>query len=67
MKQPLHSIIDLFLDICEGIDNLFNLITRKPKPIPTLLAYNVNWFTRCNWMEQVIAFRQLDIYYSNKH
>ena len=67
MKQLLQSLADMFLDIVEGIERMYNAITRKPKPVPSLLAYNMDWFTHCNWREQIVAFKQLDIYHSNKH
>jgi hypothetical protein len=67
MKQLLNSLTDMFLDTIEGIDRAYSTITRKPKPQPSLLTYNVDWFTNCTWIEQIIAFKQLDIYHSNKH
>ena len=57
----------MLLDTVEGIERAYNKIIRKPKPEPSLLAYNVDWFTHCNWREQIVAFKQLDIYYAYKH
>lgn len=58
---------ELAIDAIEYIERLYQLITRQPQPKPTLLALNINWFTNCNWREQLIAFKQIDIYRSNKH
>lgn len=60
-------LAEVMLDTCEWLDNLYNYIIRKPKATPSLLAYNVDWFTHCNWRDQLIAFKQIDIYRSNKH
>lgn len=67
MKRALESLVDLLLDIVEGTERAYNAIIRKPTPVPSLLAYNVDWFTHCNWREQIVAFKQLDIYYAYKH
>jgi len=67
MIQLLQSLTDMLLDTVEGLERAYNAITRKPKPTASLLAHNVDWFTNCNWREQIIAFKQLDIYYAYKH
>lgn len=36
---------------------------RKRKKVkPTLLALNIDWFTNCNWREQLVAFKQMELY-----
>lgn len=67
MKHLNVVFADIALDILEWIQSLCQFITRKPKPELTLLALNVDWFTHCNWREQLVAFKQMDIYRSNKH
>jgi hypothetical protein len=67
MKQILESLADMALDLRDSIERSYNVITRKPQPVPSLLAYNVDWFTYCSWREQIVAFKQLDIYYAYKH
>lgn len=40
---------------------------RKRKKVePSLLAINVDWFTNCNWRDQMAAFGQMSNYYANK-
>lgn len=58
---------ELAIDTLEYFERLHQIITRKPQPQLTLLALNVDWFTHCNWREQLVAFKQMDIYRSNKH
>lgn len=39
---------------------------KKNKATPSLLAYNVHWFTNCNWVEQLVAFDQINDYITYK-
>ena len=43
------------------------LMIRKPKPQPSLLAHSMEFSTNAGWMERLVAYRQLDIWLSNKH
>ncbi len=67
MKLCKHALIDLILDLMEGIEGLKQFITNKSKLTPSLIAYNINWFTNCSWCEQLIAFKQIDRFYANKN
>ena len=58
---------ELAIETLEYLERLYQLVTCKPKPQLTLLALNVNWFTNCNWRDQLIAFKQIEDYRSNKH
>lgn len=58
---------DIALDFLEWLERLYRCITRQPLSEPSLLALNVDWFTHCNWRDQLAAFKQMDIYRSNKH
>jgi hypothetical protein len=42
------------------------LLIRKPKPT-SLLAHSIDFSTNAGWMERLVAYRQLDIWLSNKH
>ena len=64
MKQIKHAIVDLGLDIIEWFEQLAKTIKRVPKPVPTLLAYNMDWFTNCNWIERLVAFKRVNDYTS---
>jgi len=33
------------------------------KEAPSLLSYNMSWFTNCNWISQLEAFKQTSLYY----
>jgi len=35
---------------------------RRKKFKPSYLAVNMDWFTNCSWIEQLIAFKQIDRY-----
>ena len=43
------------------------LMIRKPKPQPSLLANSMEFSTNAGWMERLVAYRQLEIWLSNKH
>ncbi len=34
---------------------------------PSLLSLQINWTNEANWMERMVAYRQLDNWISNKH
>lgn len=42
------------------------LLIRQPKQ-PSLLARSIDFSTNAGWMERLVAYRQLDIWLSNKH
>jgi hypothetical protein len=58
----IKAIISMMLDSMFGI--YYALTSRNVKP--TLLAYNVDWFTNCSWVEQLESFKQLDHYITHK-
>jgi hypothetical protein len=39
---------------------------KRKKIEPSLLAINIDWFTNCNWREQMNAFGQFGNYYAYK-
>lgn len=43
------------------------LLVKTPKPQPSLLARSIQFSTMANWMERLVAYRQLDNWLSNKH
>lgn len=67
MRHLNNMFADIAIDTAEWFQRLYQFITRQPKPKLSLLALNVDWFTHCNWREQLVAFKQMDIYRSNKH
>lgn len=48
------------------LHDLMLLLGRTPKQ-PSLLAINIDWVTNSTWVERLVAYRQLDIWLSNKH
>ena len=54
MKKAIEHMLVYILDTIEQYNN-------KDKQ-PTLLAYNIAWFTDCSWLSQINAFRQVDLY-----
>ena len=60
MKQPKHAIMDLLLVIVEYVQDVINYMKGKRRPQPTLLAYNIDWFTYSTWIERLIAFKRVN-------
>jgi hypothetical protein len=52
-------ICDLILDTLQGFESL-NIF--KSKPIPSLIAYNVYWCTNSEWLDRLIAYKQLEFW-----
>lgn len=51
----------LTLMVQESIYGIVECFKRfKKQQTPSLLAYNVAWFTTCSWLEQLHAFDQID-------
>jgi hypothetical protein len=58
-KEQVKFIRDLWHDAMLKI--------RGPKQQPSLLARSIQFSTKANWMERLVAYRQLDNWLSNKH
>ena len=60
MKHYLYLVVEmLVLAVVE-----FPYFRKKVDP--SLLAINIDWFTHCNWVDQLLAFKQIDIYRAYK-
>lgn len=58
MKKSIYLTLELI--ILSLFDNKIFIKEKRNKP--SLLALNVEWFTNCSWTEQLIAFKQMDLY-----
>lgn len=56
MNKAIVFLVEMFL--VYFVEN--SLWTKKKKP--SLLAYNIAWFTDCTWFEQLEAFQQLEYF-----
>jgi hypothetical protein len=54
MKQIIEQLIVPLLNAIEKYNSRFES--------PSLLAYNIDWFTNCNWLTQITAFKRLADY-----
>ena len=64
MKKGIQLLVEAFILYFSRENPLFN---RKKKLEPSLIAINIDWFTNCNWREQLSSFKQMDLYYDYKH
>lgn len=67
MKYIYELLAEIAFGTIVWFQNLYRFIACRPEPQPSLLALNVDWFTNCSWLHQLIAFKQIDIYYFDKH
>jgi hypothetical protein len=66
-----NSLSDYFVSLFQEsffafVDGLKRLNFFKRKVTPSLLCYNIDWFTNCGWVEQLIAFDRISYYFDNK-
>lgn len=54
MKQAIEPLLVCILDAIER--------HKSKNESPSLLAYNIGWFTNCNWFSQINAFKQTELY-----
>ena len=50
----------MFLEAVEAWDRTAYLFRKKPKP--SLTACNVYWCTNSEWMDRLVAYKQLDLW-----
>jgi len=58
-KEQVKFVCDLWHDLM--------LKVRGPKQQPSLLARSIHFSTKADWMQRLVAYRQLDNWLSNKH
>ena len=60
MIHVQRMFIDMFLEVVEAWDRTVSLFRKKPKP--SLIASNVFWCTDSEWMDRLVAYRQLELW-----
>jgi hypothetical protein len=58
-------VADVCIDTLEGMQRLVNFFKRK-KDKPSLIVCNVLWFTESNWVERLVAYKQLELWTADK-
>jgi hypothetical protein len=61
MKYLLWFIADQILEMKDAWDRSIRFFKRT-KTEPSLIAANVNWCTRSEWMDRLVAYKQLDLW-----
>ena len=51
---------DVVIEAIEAYYRLRNMFRKKPKP--SLIASNVFWCTDSEWMDRLVAYRQLELW-----
>lgn len=64
MKHLQRLFADMILELLEAGFRLRNAFRKKPKP--SLVVSNVLWCTDSQWMDRLIAYRQLELWTFDK-
>lgn len=64
MNHLNKLFVDTILETIEGIERLYNIFRKKPKP--SLIASNVLWCTNSEWMDRLCAYKQLELWTFDK-
>lgn len=64
MKHLKNLFIDLFLEFVEAMERTVNLFRKKTQP--SLLAINIDWCTHSEWMDRLVAYKQLNLWTLDK-
>jgi hypothetical protein len=64
MKHLKNLFIDLILEFVEAMERTVNLFRKKTQP--SLLAININWCTHSEWMDRLVAYKQLNLWTLDK-
>jgi hypothetical protein len=60
MKHLKKLFIDLILEFVEAMERTANLFRKKSQP--SLLAINIDWCTHSEWMDRLVAYKQLNLW-----
>lgn len=60
MKHLQNLIADILLELIEGLYRLASLFRKKPQP--SLLVSNIHWCTNSEWMDRLVAYKQLELW-----
>lgn len=64
MKHLIHLFTDIVLGFYDGLDRIQNMFRRKSQP--SLLVANVDWCTHSEWMDRLVAYKQLELWTCDK-
>lgn len=64
MKHLENLFIDMILEFVEAMERTINLFRKKTQP--SLLAINIVWCTHAEWMDRLVAYKQLNLWTLNK-
>jgi len=53
-------LVDGVIELIETYYRVRNMFRKKPKP--SLIAFNVFWCTDSEWMDRLVAYRQLELW-----
>ena len=60
MEHIKRLLIDSILELIEGWDRIANIFRKKSTP--SLIAANMFWCTNSEWMDRLVAYKQLELW-----
>ncbi len=64
MKHLIRLFTDIVLGFIEAVERIQNMFRKKPQP--SLIVDNINWCTRSEWMDRLVAYKQLELWTHGK-
>jgi hypothetical protein len=60
MQHLYWLITDMILEIIEGLHRIKKAFRKKPEP--SLVVLNTFWVTDSEWMDRLVAYKQLELW-----
>lgn len=60
MNHILKLLVDGLIELYEAGERTVNIFRKKPTP--SLTASNILWCTHSEWMDRLVAYKQLELW-----
>ena len=64
MNHLIRLFTDLVLGFYDAVERIQNLFRKKPQP--SLICFNIDWCTRSEWMDRLVAYKHIDLWTADK-
>lgn len=64
MNHLIRLFTDIILETVDAWNRTVNIFRKKPKA--SLTAANIYWCTHSEWMDRLVAYKQLELWTNNK-
>jgi hypothetical protein len=60
MNHILKLLVDSLIELYEAGDRIASFFRKKPEP--SLIVSNILWCTESEWMDRLVAYKQLELW-----